>query len=283
MATPTENTALAANQNQQVQKQSSGETIRQHLSGDNFKNAVANALPAHIKPERFVRIALTQITKNPKLLECTPETFFRCLLDLSAYGLEPDGRMAHLIPRKNNKNGGKMECTYIIDYKGLVDLARRSGEVSYIHCDCVFEGDQFDYRYGSEAKLIHRPDLQGERKALRAVYSFVKMKDGSEDFIVMGPGQIAAIRKRSASPDSGPWVTDYNEMAKKSCFRNHSKWLPFSSSLKDAIEAGEPSIIEASGFELPEAENTDLLDRVKAGRDSIVGSVPADEGNAKAI
>lgn len=217
------------------------------LNGADFKSAVQAALPRHLTAERFIRVAITGLTRIPKLQSCTPESFFKCLLDLSAMGLEPDGRRAHLIPYGT-------ECTLIVDYKGIVELVRRSGEVSYIHADVVYEGDEFDFKFGSGAFLTHKPNLDGERKKRRAVYSFVKMKDGSEDFFVWGMAQVEAIRQRSKSKDSGPWKTDYDEMAKKSVFRNQSKWLPFSSEVKDAIERDDDQIAfdTTGGFEIHE-------------------------------
>jgi recombination protein RecT len=218
-------------------------SLKSVISGDNFKNAVKQALPSHLSHERFIRVAITALTKTPKLRECTQESFLKCLLDLSAVGLEPDGRRAHLIPY------GK-ECTLIIDYKGIVELVRRSGEVSYIHCDVVYEGDKFAYQYGSEASLVHIPDLEGPRAKKRAFYSFVKLKDGSEDFMVWSLSQVEAIRKRSKAKDNGPWVTDFDEMGKKSVFRNHSKWLPLSSELRDKIERDDDQIALDGSFEV---------------------------------
>ena len=94
--------------------------IRDVLQGEEFKRQIARALPRTMSPERFARIALTATYKNPKLLNCTRESLLQCLMELSAIGLEPDGRRAHLIPFKD-------QCTLIIDYKGIAELIRRNG------------------------------------------------------------------------------------------------------------------------------------------------------------
>lgn len=203
--------------------------IREWLLQDNFKQQFKMALPKHITPERFVRIAITAISKNSKLLQCTRESLLSCLIDLSQLGLEPDGRLAHLIPYGT-------ECKLIVDYKGYVDLARRSGEVADVHADVVFENDFFEYSFGSEGKLVHRPVL-ANRGAAKAAYSFVKLKDGSSSFEVMGIPEVEVIKERSEGwkafkkgiIKTNPWYTDWNEMAKKTVFRRHSKWLPLSS------------------------------------------------------
>jgi len=195
--------------------------IKSILVSPGMKNQFAAALPKHLSPDRFIRIALTAMIKTPKLRLCTRESLFECLLDLSQLGLEPDGRKAHLVPYGN-------KCTLIIDYKGLVELARRSGELSDIHADIVKENDSFEYAYGSNSYLKHHPCLADRGKVV-AAYSFVKLKDGEQSFEVMSLVEIERIRSKSPAAKSGPWVTDWDEMAKKTVFRRHSKWLPVSS------------------------------------------------------
>lgn len=252
-------------------------SLKTLMSGEDFKRAVAQALPRHLSAERFIRVAITALTRTPKLQRCTQESFFKCLLDLSAMGLEPDGRHAHLIPFENtrlcqcghwfNKHNAtkclecactaptvSVECTLIVDYKGMVQLVRRSGEVSYIHADVVYKGDEFDYCYGTGAFLKHKPALDGERKNRLATYCFVRMTDGSEDFLVWGPSRVDAAKNRSKAKDAGPWAgtqEDYDEMAKKSVFRNQSKWLPFSPEVRSLIERADDAIdIPSSEFSL---------------------------------
>jgi len=216
--------------------------IKDLLQCDQFKQAVRMALPKHLTADRFVRVAINATLRTPKLLNCNKESFFRALMDLSSYGLEPDGRRAHLIPFGN-------EVQLIIDYKGLVELVRRSGDVSYIHADVVYEGDEWEFSYGSDARLIHRPNLEkrGKQDAKPlAVYSFVKLRDGSEDFMVLSPAEVDAVRRRSKAANNGPWVSDWAEMAKKTAFRRHSKWLPLSSETRDAVERDD----EFSGIDV---------------------------------
>jgi len=192
------------------------------------------ALPRHLSPERFMRIALTAVNKNPKLLKCTKESLLGCLLDCSQLGLEPDGRKAHLIPYESKKQNNYY-CTLIIDYKGLVDLARRSGEIADIHADVVYQNDVFSYEYGNNGSLIHKPTLVNRGDVVGA-YSFVRLKDGAVSYEVMNIDDIKKIRARSKAKDDGPWVTDWNEMAKKTIFRRHAKWLPVSVEFQDAID-----------------------------------------------
>jgi recombination protein RecT len=224
------------NDTQAVAKPSPKKTIQGILEGQAFKEAVARALPKHLKPERFIRVALTAMTRTPKLMQCTQESLFNCLLSLSAFGLEPDGRRAHLIPFENRKQN-TVECTLIVDYKGLAELAMRSGVVSNLHADVVCENDVFEYDLGQIKK--HVVDFRKDRGEMYAAYAICRFKDGTEKCEVLSVNEVESVRGRSRAGQSGPWVSDFREMAKKTAFRRLSKWLPLSAEFRDATEADD--------------------------------------------
>lgn len=219
-------------------------TLRGEIEGDAFKNAVAQILPSILTPERFVRVAITAMMRTPKLKDCDRPSFFKCLMDLAQLGLEPDGRRAHLIPFENRKRGC-MECQLIIDYKGLAELVYRSGMVSYIHADVVCEKDEFVYDRGQLVK--HVPNWKEKRGEVYAAYALCRFKDGGEKCEVMSRDEIEGIRKRSRAGNSGPWVSDWQEMAKKTAFRRLSKWLPLSAEVRDALDKDDDIIDVAAG------------------------------------
>lgn len=208
-------------------------TVKGWIESPLFKDQVAKALPKHITPERMIRVALTALLKTPKLADCTPASVTQCLLQCSQFGLEPDGRRAHLIPYGN-------VATLIIDYKGLAELAMRSGAVANIHADVVCENDVFDYDRGN--LTAHKIDFRQPRGDVFAAYALVRFKDGTEKAEVMTRDEVEAIRKRSRSGTSGPWVTDWNEMAKKTVFRRLAKWLPMSAEFRDAVDVEDEPI-----------------------------------------
>ena len=213
-------------------------SIKQWLQSDELKGQVAAALPRHMRPDRVMRVALNALTRVPKLADCTPQSVCRCLLDLSSMGLEPDGRRAHLIPY------GK-ECTLVVDYKGLVELAYRSGEIAMIHADIFCDGEVFDESLGQV--IAHKIDRSKPRGKPLGAYCIVRFKNGSEKHEVLGVHEIEAVRKRSRAGQSGPWVTDWAEMAKKTAFRRCSKWLPLASEVLDAFEKEDVhQVIEAT-------------------------------------
>jgi len=229
-------------------------TIRQLIEGPQFRSAVDQSLPKHLTSERFVRVAITAMTKNPKLAECDQASFFNALMNLSQLGLEPDGRRAHLIPFENRQRG-IIECQLIVDYKGLVELAMRSGTVANIHADKVCDTDEFEFDRGELKK--HKIDFRNPRGRAFAFYALCRFKDGSEKCEVMTHEEVESIRSRSRAGTRGPWVTDFDEMAKKTVFRRLSKWLPLSPEFRDALDADAdavdvtPAKPAAPHFDLP--------------------------------
>lgn len=234
--------------------------------------SITAALPRHMDGEKFAKIALTAINKNPKLLECTRESLMLAMLQSAALGLEPNGRDAHLIPYGN-------VCQFQLDYKGIVQLVRRSGEIADIHCDVVRRGDLFTYKFGKVVDHVpwflrddaKKPATAGE---IYAIYSRVEMKDGGIACDVMSVEEVNQIRDgrsqgyKSAKKygKSHPWDYEeqggsYCEMAKKTVFKRHSKWLPISSELAEALtkedEADDALVIDAAeiGKSVEEAAN----------------------------
>jgi recombination protein RecT len=217
-------------------------TIRDRLESPQFAEQISKVLPKHLTPERMTRVAITAMMKTPKLSKCDQTSFFNAMLTLSQLGLEPDGRNSHLIPFENRKKG-IVECQVIVDYKGFVQLIMQTGLVSRIHSDVVCEEDSFDYDRG--ILKTHKPNFRKDRGKVFAVYCIIEMKDGTEKVEVMSALEVEAIRKRSRSGGDGPWVTDWNEMAKKTVFRRASKWVPISSEKERiAFEVDDQDVIE---------------------------------------
>jgi len=112
----------------------------------------------------------------------------------------------------------------------MLSIARRSGEIASVVAEIVHEKDEFSIEYGMEPKLVHKPFIDGDPGAMRGAYVVVRFKgDGIEPLIkYMSKSEIDKRRARSKASSYGPWVTDYDEMAKKTVFRSVFKWLPIS-------------------------------------------------------
>lgn len=198
---------------------------------EKMKPQLMAALPSHIKPERLIRIILTTVNRTPELLECTPETLLGSLMQCAQLGLEPDGVLgqAYLVPFRNWKNNNRKEVQLIPGYKGLIKLAYQSGEVGHITARVVRERDDFRYWYGLDEGIEHKPHRGSDAGLLVAVYAWAKIKGvEGKQFVVLEKWEVDAIRDRAKASKNGPWVTDYEEMAKKSALRRLCKMLPAS-------------------------------------------------------
>jgi recombination protein RecT len=231
-----------------AEKKSTVPNVRSMLTGETIKDQLKMILPKHVTPERMVRVALTALTRTPKLAECEAASFHRCLMDCSQWGLEPDGRRAHLIPFWNSKRN-VTECQLIIDYKGLAELCYRSGVVQRVHADVVRAGDLFVYSMGEVKEHVPhflRQDTSKPENAglVIAAYCIVSLVGGITKAEVMSREDVERIRNRSKAAKSGPWVTDWDEMAKKTVFKRVSKWLPLSAEIRDAIEHDDDNLAD---------------------------------------
>jgi recombination protein RecT len=223
---------------------------------ERLKPQIAMALPKHIDINRMIRICLTTIQRTPKLLECTQESLLGCLFQCVQLGLEPDGLLGHayLVPY------GKA-CTLIVGYKGLLKLARQSDEVESISARVVCEKDVFEYEFGLDEKLIHKPSHEEDPGPITFVYAIFRLKGGGHHMDVMSVGEVERIRERSKAGKDGPWVTDWAEMAKKTVLRRASKMAPASiEDLARAVaidsrsEAGIPPSLDIDMPSLPAAD-----------------------------
>lgn len=199
--------------------------------------AMKSVLPAHITPERMSRIALGMLRTNAKLAQVAmnnPESFVHAVLLASQLGLEPGVQgMAYLVPYGN-------EVQMIPGYKGLINLARRSGEISSIEAHIAYRNDEFDLSLGLEQKLTHKPRLDGDRGDPMLVYCIARFKDGGHHLECMTISEVNRIRDtKSKASKTGPWRDDYEEMARKTVVRRASKYWPMSIELQNAIAADD--------------------------------------------
>ncbi len=208
----------------QSQKRQTALTVKVML--ENNKETIFGALPRHITPERMIRVVMSNIRANPKLLDCDQTSLLSAISQASTLGLETDGVLGHayIVPY------GK-EATLIPGYKGLIDLCRRSGIISTVTMECVHEGDVFEYALGDKPRIHHVPDDQNplrHNRPITYVYVVVVLRDGGVQRKVWSaakinhhrdkysPGYKTAERKKKDSP----WHTNWDVMAKKTVIRD---------------------------------------------------------------
>lgn len=218
-----------------LKKTSDSQSIVSILQGEAFKKQISLALPRHMSADRMLRIALTELRRTPALLSCNRESLLGAIVQCSQLGLEPGNNLGHayLIPY------GK-ECTLIIGYKGLIDLARRSGQIISISAREVRANDKFKIKYGLHEVLEHEPNFE-DRGELKGFYAIAQLKDGGHQFEYMPLIEINKIRDTSKSSKSSmsPWGSYYEEMAKKTVIRRLFKYLPVSIEIQQAVALDE--------------------------------------------
>lgn len=223
-------------QQQSMAESKAPKTMQQYIKS--MEGEIAKALPAVITPERFTRMVLSAISVNPKLAECTPKSFLGAMMTAAQLGVEPNTALgqAYLIPYRNH---GIMECQFQLGYKGLIDLAYRSGEVSIIQAHVVHENDEFTYEFGLDPQLKHLPATSDRGEAI-AYYAMFKTKSGGYGFEVMSVDDARAHAKRySKSAGNGPWQTNFDEMAKKTVLKKVLKYAPLKSDFVRGIAQDE--------------------------------------------
>ena len=192
-----------------------------------MEKEIKKALPSVITPERFTRIVLSALSTNPKLAETTPQSFLGAMMTAAQLGVEPNTPLgqAYLLPYWNSK-ANAYECQFQLGYKGLLDLAYRSGEISVIQAQVVYSEDTFTYSFGLEPTLKHIP-APSDRGEPVYVYAIFKTKEGGYGFEVMSIEDIRTFAQRySKAYDSGPWQTNFEEMAKKTVLKRVLKYAP---------------------------------------------------------
>ena len=222
-----------------------------------------------ITVRRIGALMLNAAVKSPSLYDATQPSVMKVLLDCCAYGIEPNGRDAHVLPYRNRKTG-TVEAQLMIDYKGMITLAAKSERVSSVFAEVVCKNDTFTWKNGV---IDHEVNFFEERGDMIGVYAVATMKDGAKITQVLSKNEVDATRSRSRSKDSGPWVTDYNEMAKKSAVRRLSKYLPLSPSAVAAIEADDEHNFDFSQQQSVSAETTA---RRKQSADAIINTLAAE-------
>lgn len=199
-----------------------------------YASEIGKALPSQVGADRFNRICVTMLTTNPALKSCDSGSFIGAVLNAAQLGMEPNTPLgqAYLIPYK-----GRVQ--FQLGYKGLIQLARNSGEIAMIKAHAVHQNDEFSYELGLNPNIKHIPAAD-DRGQVIAYYAFYKTKDGDFDFEVATRKEMEEFgRKYSQSFAKGPWSTNFDEMAKKTLIKRVLKYAPMSTEVATKIASDE--------------------------------------------
>ena len=226
------------------QKPSLATVIRQ------MQPEIARALPKHLDADRVARLALTAVRKNPKLAECSPESFAGALLTAAALGLEPEvNQECYLVPYRNK---GQMECQLIVGYQGMAKLFYQSPLAANLDAQAVYEKDDFDFAYGLDPYLRHKP-ARGDRGKVVDYYACAKLTTGASAFVVLSAEEVKELRKGKVG-SSGDIPDPQHWMERKTVLRQLVKLLPKSPTLQLAERADERSGRELYADRVADAE-----------------------------
>lgn len=200
--------------------------------------AMQQALPKHMDVDRLMRLTMTTIRTTPELRKADVGSLLGGVMQAAQLGLEP-GLLGqcYLLPFKNNKKG-ITEVQFIVGYKGMIDLARRSGHIQSIYAHAVYENDDFEYELGLDPKLKHTPSMDADKGEYIGSYAVAHFKDGGYQMEFMPKAEIE--KRRNSSPGArskySPWNNYYEEMANKTVIRHMWKYLPISVEVQQQVE-----------------------------------------------
>jgi len=195
------------------------------------RDTIAEACVHGVSPDRLIKTACLLVTsKNgEKLSECKPESILRAITDCARFGIDPAFGRAYIIPYGR-------EAELQLGYLGLIELAKRSGEIKSIVAGLVQEGDDFEVEAGTNPRFSHRPKFEGDGNSFKHVYALAMFADGHFEYTVLSREDVEHIRKSfSKAPNSPAWAKSYGEMAKKCAIRRLSKTLPLTIEAMEAI------------------------------------------------
>jgi recombination protein RecT len=233
------------------------------LNNEKTKQAIKAALPdMGVTPERVATIAFSVIASKPQLLECDARSLVKVIVEGSLLGLsfDPHLKQAAIVPFKA---GGVPQATLIVEYMGLVKLARNGGVLSHIVCaEIVYEKDLFQYQLGEEPRLEHRPLLNGSRGKALGCYVVAKLTDGGTVFKYLSQDEIYFYREKSRAKDAAdsPWNTDEFSMWRKTVIRRLMGYLPMDDKTQRAMHDDEMAETGHDQLLAPEVFGDDVID-----------------------
>ena len=278
MSTTAKNSLTGTNGTPVTKKENKSKTIFDVIQAG--AKQFATALPKHVNSERFVRIAITTIRQNPKLAKCSQESLLGALMVSAQLGLEPGTLgQCYLIPFENKK-AGTVECQFQIGYKGLIELLRRSGQLSDIYSYTVYENDDFNIEYGLSRTLTHKPNFD-ERGEIKGFYAVAILKDGAKAFEYMTKDEVVKHEEkyRKGSYKNDVWNKNFEEMSQKTVVKKLLKWLPVSVEFLEMANKDEKSF-KVADEKTGETEEIIVLDdgMVVNGETGEVIEEPKDNG-----
>jgi len=270
---------------------------------------IAKVLPRHLKADRMIAVTMELVSGDSLLSRCEPASVLEAVLEASQLGLLLNKKLGHgyLVPFKNGKLSKKydrelFQATFMIGYRGFIDLVLRDGQASSVHSCIVFPGERFEMYEGTRHELIHQPNPGGGEPykptgkkipvgdvkvdelepTYLGAYSVVIYSGAGRpaDFTWMPMKDIERIRRSSKAQGlDSPWRTWPDQMILKTPIRRLCKRLKLTADVLTATVRDEDR--ELRGVLPEEAEGSiyDITPEVitEPRRKSENGQAPASE------
>jgi len=251
---PEQAEAVQPAQARQTLSQAARDSVQAMLANQ-FK-AIQSIIPKHVDAQRLARIALIEFQRNPKLIACSPQSIVGCVLQAAMVGLEIGGSMGYcyMVPYKG-------QAQFQVGYKGLLKLARNTGELRQIDAGIVCQNDDFEFEKGMEPKCKVSFVFGKDRGPVIGYYACATFKDGGGAFEAMTKDEVLKFAKaKSRAFGDGPWQTDFDAMAIKTVIKRLSKWLPISESMAAVIAKDEQVLTEKVNLDVGEVITAEVVD-----------------------
>jgi len=244
------------------QKLSPIQIVRKQLTSDEMLHQLRSALPKHIDENKFVRTTITVINQAPELLDCDRTSLFAAIMGSAQLGLMPESFMGECYFIPYNRM-----VTLQMGYKGLLKLARNTGEIKSIDSGVIHENDHWEYEEGDNGHFLCKPNFLEDRGKPIIVWCVIKLNSGEVQRELMSASDVEAIRVSSNSKNSPAWKNHWGQMARKVVIKRALKYAPSSTELLQAIamddgpesgkvvgvdEAGELQMLSAPAAETAE-------------------------------
>jgi recombination protein RecT len=221
-----------------------------HQLLEKYKDQIAHALPKHLTPERMIRVALTAVSQNRKLLECNALTICGSIVQASILGLEPSSVLGECFlvsfwNKKANRGKGARECQLIVGYHGKIKLVSNTGELLGLNAKPVHVHDEFEFNDGLEPFVRHKYHHLEERGPVYGYWAGAALKSGFKRIDFARTKEIEQHRDRFAMTRDGNdqifgvWIEHFDAMALKTMIHRVCKLLPKSAEAQTAWQLDE--------------------------------------------
>ncbi|MFX3701342.1 recombinase RecT [Streptococcus suis] len=221
------------------------------------------------KSNQFATTMLSILRDNDMLSKADSSSILTAALKAVSLSLpiEPSLGFAYVVPF-NNRKKRIIEAQFQLGYKGLIQLAMRSGQITKLNAGPIYEGQFKSFDEVTEELDYIKGYEKNENEGIAGYFAYFRLSNGFEKRIFWTLEQIKEHAKRysqSYKSGYGPWIDNFDAMARKTVLKSIlSTYAPLSTEMQEAISADndELNFNQSDEIKVAEPVNTDqqLLD-----------------------